>query len=217
MCRTIQITGKGMLKIKPDQILLKLSLSKTLESYEEAIKKSVEEVNEVKQILEEAGLDKKELKTTYYSIKPDYESVRDNKGNYVTQLKGYKYNQDLNYKFDIDNKILGKVLYSLSKSTENVQIDLEYTIKNPEEAKNELLKMAVEDAYAKAKILSESAQVRLGKILKIDFSSKQIDFSSKPFERGMMLSSKMCAIDSIDIEPEDITKNEDVTIIWEIE
>ena len=198
MCRTIQITGKGMLKIKPDQILLKLSLSKTLESYEETIKKSVEEVNEVKQILEEAGLDKKELKTTYYSIKPDYESVRDNKGNYVTRLKGYKYNQDLNYKFDIDNKILGKVLYSLSKSTENVQIDLEYT-------------------YAKAKILSESAQVRLGKILKIDFSSKQIDFSSKPFERGMMLANKMNAIDSIDIEPEDIAKNEDVTIIWEIE
>ena len=40
MCRTIQVTGKGMLKIKPDQILLKLSLSKTLESYEEAIKKN---------------------------------------------------------------------------------------------------------------------------------------------------------------------------------
>ena len=87
MCRTIQITGKGMLKIKPDQILLKLSLSKTLESYEEAIKKSVEEVNEVKQILEEAGLDKKELKTALINACKGYVSYMNNNEYYLFASK----------------------------------------------------------------------------------------------------------------------------------
>lgn len=217
MCRTIQVTGKGMLKIKPDQITIKIFLSKTLNEYEEAIRKSVEDVNEIKDILEKMGLEKKDLKTSNYSVKADYESVRDSKGNYITKLKGYKYNQDLNYKFDIDNKILGKVLSGLQKSSCHPQIDLEYTIKDTEKARNDLLKKAVEDAYEKAKILSESAQVTLGKILKIDYSCKQIDFTSRPFERGVMLSNKINVVDNIDIEPEEISRNEEVTIIWEIE
>ncbi len=220
MEKTIKVTGKGNLAIKPDQILLKLQLTEVEETYEKAIQASAINVNEVKDILENIGFDRKELRTSFFNIDSEYESYRDDRGNYKSKFIGYRYKQDLNYKFDIDNKLLGKVLYALSKSNCNAKINIVYTIKDTEKAKNDLLKNAIEDSKMKALILTESAGVSLGEIINIDYSWNTIEFYSNPFgSRDLIMYDKCCSSEGsidVDIEPEDINVNDNVTIIWSI-
>ena len=220
MEKTIKVTGKGHLAVKPDQILLKLQLTEVEETYEKAIQTSAINVNEVKDILEKIGFDRKELRTSFFNVDSEYESYRDDRGNYKSEFVGYRYKQDLNYKFDIDNKLLGKVLYALSKSNCNAKINIVYTIKDTEKAKNDLLKNAIEDSKMKALILTESAGVSLGEIINIDYSWNTIEFYSNPFgSRDLIMYDKCCSSEGsidVDIEPEDINVNDNVTIIWSI-
>lgn len=220
MEKTIKVTGKGHLAIKPDQILLKLQLTEVEETYEKAIQASAINANEVKDILENIGFDRKELRTSFFNVDSEYESYRDDRGNYKSEFIGYRYKQDLNYKFDIDNKLLGKVLYALSKSNCNAKINILYTIKDTEKAKNDLLKNAIEDSKMKALILTESAGVSLGEIINIDYSWNTIEFYSNPFgSRDLIMYDKCCSSEGsidVDIEPEDINVNDNVTIIWSI-
>ena len=50
------------------------------------------------------------------------------------------------------------------------EFSIEYTIKNPEKSKNELLANAVKDSMGKANVLADAAGVVLGDIVTIDFS-----------------------------------------------
>lgn len=220
MEKTIRVTGRGRLAIKPDQVLLKLSLTNVSSTYEQAIYSSSEDANELKDILESMGFDKDELKTSYYNIDSEYESYKDSNGNYKSKFKGYRYKQDLNYKFDIDNKLLGKVLFALSKTKCKVKINIVYTIKDTEKAKNDLLKVAIKDSKNKAIILADEAGVTLGEILNIDYSWNTLEFESNPYgNRDLVCYDMCCSSESsvdIDVNPEDINVNDDVTIIWEI-
>lgn len=220
MERKMRVTGKGYLSIKPDQVLLKLSLSKVKDTYENAIKASAEDMNEIKDVLANLGFEREELKTSYFNVDTEYESYKDNNGNYKSRFVGYKYKQDLNYKFDLDNKVLGKVLFALSKTKCKAKINIVYTVKDAEKAKNELLKNAVEDSKNKAKILVEASGLTLGNIINIDYSFRTIEFISDPYrDRDFNLYECCCSTDGsldIDVNPEDINVNDNVTIEWEI-
>ena len=77
-----------------------------------------------------------------------------------------------------------------------------------------MLEDAVRDAKAKAQILAAAGGVMLGKILAIDYDWSEIEMRSHVYAA----SSKM-AYDSapmIDLEPEDISNSDTVTVVWEI-
>lgn len=70
------------------------------------------------------------------------------------------------------------------------------------------------DAKEKAQILAAAGGVMLGKILAIDYDWGEIEVRSRVYAA----SSKM-AYDSaltIDLEPEDISNSDTVTVVWEI-
>lgn len=70
------------------------------------------------------------------------------------------------------------------------------------------------DAKGKAQILAAAGGVMLGKILSIDYDWGEIEVRSRVYAA----SAKM-AYDSapmIDLEPEDISNSDTVTVVWEI-
>ena len=123
--------------------------------------------------------------------------------------------------FDSDNDKLGKILYALANSSLNPEFRLSYTVKDPEAAKNELLDKAVQDAVAKAGVLTRAANQKLGEIQSIDYSWGRIDFEFSPMDRELMPEAdgacvKECAALPLDIEPDDIEVGDTVTVVWEI-
>ena len=63
MERTIRVTGKGKLSVKPDMIRLRISIEGIYEEYDETLRRSSESVEILKNLIEKLGYERKELKT----------------------------------------------------------------------------------------------------------------------------------------------------------
>ncbi len=216
--RTITVTGKGQVSVKPDTIKLRITTEGTYYEYEDTIRISADQTRILKETLASAGLDPADLKTTSFDINTAYESYKDKEGNYKSRFVGYIFSHRTYIKFENDNKVLGRVLYAISKCPIDISFDINYTVSNPEEAKNEMLKNAIADAKAKAKILADAAEVELGQIEDISYSWSELHFTSSPIENFVLEKSVMAAPDAydIDIEADDIDLSDTVTVVWEI-
>lgn len=63
MERTIRVTGKGKITVKPDTIRLRLIMEGIYPEYDETLQKSSEIVELLKDLVEKQGYERKELKT----------------------------------------------------------------------------------------------------------------------------------------------------------
>ena len=95
---------------------------------------------------------------------------------------------------------------------------MNYTVSDPEAAKNELLGKAVTDAKEKVSVLTQAAGVTLKDIQSIDYSWGEIDFEYRPMNR--MLMADECPAAPMVAEGAsydmDIEVSDTVTVLWEI-
>ena len=220
--RTIRVTGKGQIKVKPDMTRITLSLEGLYPEYGETLRRSSEDTEQLKDLLAGFGFERSDLKTLNFSVDTEYESYKD-KGTYKQRFVGYRFQHLMKVEFDSDNERLGRVLYALANCPVKPEFRLSYTVKDPEAAKNELLGKAVTDAQEKASVLTQAAGVSLKDIQSIDYSWGQINFEVQPMNR-MLMAEECCEAPvagagsyDMDIEPDDIEVSDNVTVIWNIE
>ena len=170
MERTIRVTGRGKMNVKPDTIELNIFVSKVYPEYAEAMEASAEMTEVLKAAAERAGFDPRDLKTTGFSINMNYEGVYDEKGNWKNKFAGYRYDHNLALRFDADNVKLGKMLWELSDCGADAEISINHTVKDPEPVRNELLAKAVKDSRTKAEVLAAASGVSLGDMISVDYS-----------------------------------------------
>ena len=218
--RTIRVTGKGRINVKPDMTRITLSLEGSYPEYGETLRRSSQDTEQLKDLLAGFGFERSDLKTLSFSVDTEYESYKD-KGTYKQRFVGYKFYHQMKFEFESDNKRLGKVLYALANCDVKPEFRISYTVKDPEAAKNELLGRAVADAGGKASVLAKAAGVTLKEIQSIDYSWGQIDFEVQPMNK-MLMAEECCVAPTagpgydLDIEPDDIEVSDTVTVIWEI-
>ena len=220
--RTIRVTGKGQIKLKPDMTRISITLEGTYPEYSETLRHSSEDAEAIKDLLTEYGFERSDLKTLDFSVDTEYESYKEH-GAYKQRFVGYKYHHLMKVEFDSDNERLGRVLYALANSQLRPEFRISYTIKDPEAAKNQLLGKAVSDAMEKADALARAARVVLKDIQSIDYSWGHINFEVHPMSRmlvaeeGLALPMAASGTYDMDIEPDDIEVSDTVTLLWEIE
>ena len=157
--RTINVKGTGEVTVAPDLIYASINVNGVEKTYADAIKKSAETTNLLKEAIKRTGLEPSILKTTKLSIRPKHERYQDRKG-WKEKFVGFQYAHKLSLEFDNDNKILGKVLYELANFGGESTFNIDYTVKDVESVRNELLKKAVEDSKRKAEVLAYAAKVK---------------------------------------------------------
>ena len=220
MERTIRVTGKGTISVKPDTIQLNISAEGVCREYEEALEQAARITGQLRDSISNTGLDPKNLKTTDFAVETEYESYQDKNKTWKKRFVGYKYMHSLYIRFDNDNALLGKVLYQLTQCKADAEFSISYTVKDAEPARNELLTRAVADSKKKAMILTEAAGVRLGEVENIDYSWERVDVYSKQMRVPMyaMLAENSVASEGfdIDMEADDIHLEDTVTVIWKI-
>jgi len=95
MERTIRVTGKGKVSVKPDMIQLGLEAGGVYSEYYEAVKKSAKETGLVRDAVAKAGIDPKGPKTDRFSVKAEYENYHDRNNNWKRRFAGYKYEHSI--------------------------------------------------------------------------------------------------------------------------
>ena len=215
--RTIRVTGKGQLKLRPDTTRITMTLEGVYPDYGETLRHSSEDTEALKDVLSGFGFARTDLKTLNFSVDTEYESYRE-RDVYKQRFVGYRFQHMLKVEFPSDNERLGRILYALANCAVSPEFRLSYTVSDPEAAKNELLAKAVEDAKEKAAVLARAAGVTLQCIESIDYSWGEIDIEYRPMERlAKPTQALMAKSYALDIEPDDIVISDTVTVIWEIE
>lgn len=214
--RTIRVTGKGSVSVKSEITCLEITFEGVYKDYEETVRQSAEKTKLLREAIEKSGLPGEDLKTKDFSIDSEYESYRDHNDDYRRRFIGYKFYHRTEIQFPNDNKILGRILYELSVCSVKVEFSIDYTVKDKDAVKKEVLKRAVENSRLKAEIMTTAAGVKLGEVQSIDYSWGEIEIRTYPVDMFEIGSRKMESSYDIDIEPDDIDVNDTVTIIWEI-
>lgn len=214
--RTITVKGIGAVSVKPDLIVLGLSMETAEYEYDAAMKAAAEKIDFLNKALEAAGFEKKSAKTADFRVRADYDRRNDGKGNYTSVFMGYKCRHELKIEFDFDTKRLAKALSEISKCIAKPEISIDFTVKDSSAVSGELLKAAVKNAREKAEILCAASGAKLGELLSIDYNWGELHlYSATDYDvegKCMMLG----AADDMDIEPEEIKARDTATFAWEI-
>lgn len=215
--KTIRVTGIGSVSVKPDTTSLRIIFEGVYKDYEETVRQSAEKTKILREAIEKSGLPGEALKTKDFSIESEYESYRDYNNDYKKKFLGYKFYHRTQIQFPKDNKMLGRILYELSLCSVKVEFSIDYTVKDKDEVKKEVIKRAVENSREKAGIMAIAAGVSLGEVQSIDYSWGEIDIRTSPVDK--LEVRKSYALEpsyDIDIEPDDIDLTDTVTMVWEI-
>lgn len=215
MDKVIRVTSKGNLVVQPDQMIVEITLKGLFKDYAKTLQQSTEQINKIKDILKPLGFESTDIKTIYFDINAEYEyyGLREKE-----RLVGYKFIHKLKIEFPKDNELLGRILSALSNSKLKPNIDIRYTVSDPEEAKNKLLDKAIQDSKRKAEVLTTAAGVKLGVLQTIDYSwsESEILIENRAIPAfGLSKNTNMLGMP--DIEPDDIELEDTITIVWRIE
>ena len=137
--RTIRVTGKGNLKVKPDTTRLMITLNGVYPEYAETINRSTADTEALRELLVEVGFKSSAMKTLSFDVDTEFENYRDENNDYKRRFIGYKFTHTLKVDFPSDNELLGKTLFTLSRSNLAPEFRISYTIADPEAVKNELI------------------------------------------------------------------------------
>ncbi len=214
--RTITVKGIGAVSVKPDLIVLRLSMETAEYEYDAAMKAAAEKIDFLNKALEAAGFEKKSAKTADFRVRADYDRLNDGKGNYTSVFMGYKCRHELKIEFDFDTKRLAKALSEISKCIAKPEISIDFTVKDSSAVSGELLKAAVKNAREKAEILCAASGAKLGELLSIDYNWGELHlYSDTDYDvEGKCMT--LGAADDMDIEPEEIKARDTATFAWEI-
>ena len=90
MERTIRVTGKGRLSVRPDTTRLILITEGLQCSYDMALEQSATMTEELKNLFVGLGFQKDDLKTLAFHVSAEYESYQDRDKSWKKRFEGYK-------------------------------------------------------------------------------------------------------------------------------
>ena len=213
--RTIQVTGKGSIKVAPDMTRITMTVEGVCPDYAEALRLTADKTEKIKTCLWPQGFTAADFKTRHFNVETRYESYTDN-GAYRQRFIGYGYTHELIVEFPSDNERLGGILSALARSSAKPGFRFGFFVKDAEKVKNELLGKAVTDSAEKARSLTEAAGVTLGDIVKIDYSWGRVDVDFGYKDYDVQYGDGEIPECHLELTPENVEMSDTVTVVWEI-
>lgn len=216
MDRFITVTGTGSVSVAPDYIEICLNISGRNTEYSLAVEQAGDKAACLQAAVAVCGFDKKALKTTNFRVDVQYENVRDEKGVYHQKFMGYLCRYDMKLGFAFDTGLLGDVLAHIAGSKAEPELNIQFTVENPEAVRAQLLQSAAQNAREKAEILCRASGVAMGELVHIDYGWADRSFVSATrytvSNDAMPLMAKRAA--APEFTPEDIQVKDNASFRW---
>jgi hypothetical protein len=154
------ISGSGTVYAKADIANLSVGLKTEVKSTAaEATKENTAKMNTIVETLKGLGIDAKDIKTDSYSLNPVYNwTEKDGQ-----KLLGYEVYQSVTLKIrDLDK--IGDVIAKTTEKGANQVGNINFTIDDEYELKNQARELAIQKAKEKADIIAQQTGMKLGDI-----------------------------------------------------
>lgn len=180
----IMVQGEGKKLYKPDELEINLNFYVNDMSYESVLKKGTESVEEfINVVLDELNIDKEKLKTRNFRIS------RNIRYNYQEKRQidnGFDFNQNATITMEYNTETISKFMDEVSKLKNAPKYNMNFTIKDKESAKKEVMAEAYNKAQEKAEIIATASGKKLKDCIKVDF---------RPFAENIYSNSNLSDID----------------------
>ena len=216
--RTIHIKGIGHAEQAPDQVVLSLTLTAQNKEYSAAMKIGSQQIEMLREAIISAGFKGDDLKTTNFNVRAIYENeeYKDGKSTRYRQVfSSFECRHDLKLVFDFNNKKLNKAIDTIAACLSQPKISIAFTIKDTDAFNDEILKSAARDARRKAEILCAASNVKLGRLVNINYSWSEIEIRQEEILCAKYEPTEQ--ENSFDFQPEEIKAADTVEFFWEIE
>ena len=171
--RTISVRGNGRVDVPPDSIIISIRVETDYKEYDKAMLLASNKIERLNQKFAEAGFNINDLKTKRFSINTKYiDDLRLRSDNTVKSklLENYTCRHDLKIQFDFDTARLSKAIEVITGYDPDPKFSINFTVKDIETVKDEILKKATADAKRKAEVICNASGVTLGELIGIDCS-----------------------------------------------
>lgn len=213
---TISFSGKGEVVVQPDIVTISFGVSAENLDVSKAQTESATKMNNIIDFLGTKGVDKKDIKTTNYSIYPRYDYINNNQtypygGKQV--LAAYVVSQNVEVKI---RKVgdAGAILSGVGEYGVTDISGLNFSLDKIDEVKDQARDLAIEDAKTQAKSLAKSLGVRLVKITSFSENANYPMYYGMEKAMNVGMGGDSAVAPQIPVGENKITSN--VTITYEI-
>ena len=198
----IWVNGQAKIMTKPDIVEMSLGIESINKIVSESVKAVSLDHEKLISTLSNRGIKKNEIKTTRYTINPQYKYTKDG-----SELTGYKVSHYLSFTYRNLDKI-GELIDSISYGPESIGNNLRinsinFSIENPMVFESKLRENAIADAKRKADELANFANITLGSPIYISENSPT-NFTKQIAESDIGIA-RMAAAPSTEISSGQLT------------
>ncbi len=165
----ISVEGTGVILVKPDVVKLTVGMETRAATVGEAQKQSADKSDKVTEALKKAGIKPEDLKTTDYSIYPDYVYQQ----NQPPKLNGYIVRNTLSIVIR-DTSKAGEVIDAAGAAGATQIGGISFTLENNADALKQARSAAMDNAKQKADQLATGGKVTVGSVIKIVEQSENV-------------------------------------------
>lgn len=209
----LRVQAEGRVEASPDQLRLRLGVITEAADAGQAVNENNQRMTTVMAMLDDLGLDRKDLATGQFQIQPQWsQPPRPTPANWQREIVGYRVNNDLwirTTRIDLAGKILGLAHMSGVNQVGNLQ----FTIADQDNYQQQAMTLATQKALRQAQVLAAAAGAELGNILSLTLDAPG-GFSS---DLSLMAEARLMTVpDTVPVTPGNIDIQATVTVIFEL-
>lgn len=163
----ITVSGEGTVLAIPDIARITFTVAEEGDTVAQAQEKATQKSNTALALVEELGIEERDIKTTSYNVSPKYNQAQPCFGGvcpeYERRVIGYRTSQTVAIKVR-DTEMAGEVLSVLGGAGVSNLSGPSFTVDDPDALLAEAREMAIDDAREKAKELASDLRVRLVRV-----------------------------------------------------
>ena len=181
---TLSVTGNGTVLVESDLAIVTVGVQETSKDVLEAQSTVNEKIAAIKQALLDAGVEESEINTDSINIYANYD-YSDN----TEVIVGYTARNSLSVRTtDMDN--VGSLIDAAFVAGANTLDNVQFTVQDDTQAREQALTMAVEDARRKADVLASAAGLQVASIESISEGGVSVYDSMRNYAADTVMAAE---------------------------
>ena len=164
------VVGEGSITVTPDYARISSGVTTSEKTVKEAGDTNAKIMTNIIQTLVDAGIEKKDIRTSQFSIEPIYTAQSKLSGSVESKLSGYRVSNQVNVTIHQISQV-GEILDRLVNAGATNAGNVAFLVSDREKALDRAREAAVADARHKAELYAHAAAVNLGRVSWITESS----------------------------------------------
>lgn len=214
--RTIRVSGVGEVQVRPDRATVQFAVETTGTTAREATESNADAMDAVIRALRAAGVAQEDIRTSGYSLYPEYAMQTRDDPNAPPRIIGYRSSNQVSVRTgDLDS--VGGLIDAGLAAGANRMNGVSFEVVDSEAAEADALTRAVRSARAQAETMASALGVRLGDVLDASTSSQPPQPIYRQMEMAFDGRVAMAAAAPTPIEPGQQTVRATASLVFAIQ